>query len=1288
MKPTRESLLAVTLLAAVLAVNAAGLWPELSVSRVDLNDNVFHFTLIERMVQAVERGESPLDGWSPEWSLGYPVLRTYQPLAHILVTSVYLALHKSVDLMTVFVWVRFLAVLLLPLSFFACVRLMGLPPLTAAAAAVLAPLVSTNFLYGMEYGSFVWAGSGLFPQALASHLLLLTLGLSFQAIKRGKHVVLAGAMLGLTALAHLIYGYIGGLSLILLAVLPDETNRSVRIFRTLQVGATAMILSAFQIVPLLLDSSNINHSRWEPVWKWDSFGAAQVSKWLGTGELLDHGRLPVLTLLAFAGAALYLWNTFRHQPGNVAKQQPAQRRPVCAAHMFALAGAAFWILMFFGRPFWGPALTILGVSGDMQLHRVIGGAHVFLVLLAAIALAALWREMSRRWNLVAAVAITAVLLYPAVRERAVFLSHNEEWGRKNLAAYQANRPFIEQAVAVAKRDGGRAYAGLAASWGGQFKVGDVPFFAFLSEANVPAVSFLYHSMALTADIMVRFDELNPSHYALFNIHTVIAPVAPSPPLPPFLRQVDQFGPFRVLQALPSSYFDVVEAHFSVKTTRANFYDINDRWLHSDWVARGQHLLLDWRGDTAARLLPLAPEEALPALPPLPRLGKVDSEAQDGDLYRAKIETPSAAYVLFKMTWHPHWKAYIDGQAQTTVMLSPGFVGVPVTPGVHEVVLRFEPDSHKGLWALIGLFGVLLALGAERSGWLARATQRMPAWEPAVVPRKVWTAAGLVLLAAPICIPLLTGSVLWGHDAFEYFPRIVEVHENVLHGNLWPRWAPDLGGGTGQPLFLFRPPLIYVVGELWHLVGFDVVTAVNLACIVVVLASAGSMFLLARLYFGDAGGWLGAAAYVYFPYFSVDLFVRSALEEFAAFPLFALALYGFGAYARDGKRKHQLLGAAAYAALLTCHFPAALQFTPLLVAFLIFSAWMEGSWAILRRQALGFAVGLGLSAFVWLPALVERQYVRMDRLLEGALNYTNHFVYLNQLFYSPWGYGLSVPGPNDGMSFALGWSHLLLAILVWVWIARNPKLLDRRLLHFFAAAAAVLCFLMLEDALWIWQQIPLLQMIEFPWRILGPVAVCVALLVAPLGKLLASTPRWRTCGMTAALALLIVPNLSHLHASRTADVDLQFWTPLRLATTGFESTTMGEVAPRWITATPAYSSQAVKVLSGDAQVESPGRTPFRWTSLVKAKTESTLEVSTAWFPGWDVQVDGHSVDAGPGGRGLITFRVPSGDHTLAVSYGRSGLEEGATGISILALIFVGAALLRSHALQTSSRHRSS
>src|SRR5947209_5308907 len=112
MKWAPEKLLARAIVILVLLVNAAVLWPEISISRVDLNDNVFHYTLIERIVNTVQAGGNPLDCWSPEWSLGFPVLRTYQPLAHLLVAGIYFALGKTVSLMTVFVWARFLSLVL------------------------------------------------------------------------------------------------------------------------------------------------------------------------------------------------------------------------------------------------------------------------------------------------------------------------------------------------------------------------------------------------------------------------------------------------------------------------------------------------------------------------------------------------------------------------------------------------------------------------------------------------------------------------------------------------------------------------------------------------------------------------------------------------------------------------------------------------------------------------------------------------------------------------------------------------------------------------------------------------------------------------------------------------------------------------------------------------------------------------------------------------------------------------------------------------------------------------
>lgn len=1261
MTNSKEKILALAILAAVLVAHAVVLAPELTISRVDLNDNAMHWPLIEDMAQAVERGDNPFDWWAPEWSLGYPVLRTYQPLAHTIVVAIYFLLFKSVSLMTIFVWVRYLSVLLLPLTFFFTARRLTLSPLTAAAAALLSPLISTHALYGIEYGSYLWAGSGLFTQAVACHFALLAIAFGYGAIRRGRSLAWTGVLVGLTLLAHFIYGYIAAITLCLLAVLPDrDAPRRARILRTVWIGAVAFAVSAFELLPLVLDNSIINHSRWEPVWKWDSFGATEVMKLLFTGDLLDYGRFPIFTLLALAGAIVY-FRELRGQPWKF------------PARTFIIASAAFWILVFFGRPFWGPALALIGVSPDMQLHRVIGGAHIFLVLIAAIGLTFIWRTLAARLHVVAAVIVTAIFLYPMLRERGVYLSNNATWGHRSLDAYNAARRSIDTAEEIARTRGGRAYAGLPATWGGKFKIGDLHIYDYLSLARVPALSFMFHSMSLTSETMTRLNESSQAHLRLFDIRTVIAPADGSVKLPPFLTPLVTTGPLAVYAAPDSSAFDVVDVFYSVKVSKNNFYDVNDRWQQSSWVQNRQHLLLDLYGDAPPNMARLSPDDPLPGSAAFPYPGNIISERHEGDAHFATFNAARNSYVLYKTTWHPNWHALVDGKPVKTVMLSPGFVGVPVTAGQHQLELRYQPETWKALLAIFGPLIAIVLIFAERRALLPKPSEiRLPSF---TIPQAARVPAFLVLLSLPVILSLASAQLPEGHDATEYLPRMVEFHENIRHGILLPRWAPDLSHGTGQPLFLYNPPMFYYLGEFWHLVGFDFVRSMNLACIAIVLASAAGMFLLGRLYFGDIGGWLAAAAYLYAPYFAVNLYVRTAWAEFTAFPFFAFALYGFGAYAKTGARKYLLIGAAAYAGVFASHNAAALVFTPVLMAFIALTALLARSWSLLRKQAMGFALGLALAAFIWIPGVAMNQLVHIETLMQGRSQYTNHFVYLHQLVDSPWGYGFSVPGDQDGMSFSLGWSHLLIAIVAAIAIGKSRKQLEKAWVWFFIGATAILSMMMLTDVQPIWDHVQLLQFLAFPWRLLGPASLALAALIAAFAAALAAFGRWRTAAFAGAMILLIAPNLSHFQPKQFRDIDEAFWSPQQIAERGIEVTSFAEYRPKAMDSVPPFNARAGAVVSGYGDVEQTAKSPEFWAGVIHAQTPATVELTLAYFPAWSLLVDDKPAAARAADRsGLLRFDVAPGEHRVSVRWTRTKPMWIGDLASLLALcVFIVAAI---------------
>ena len=271
--------------------------------------------------------------------------------------------------------------------------------------------------------------------------------------------------------------------------------------------------------------------------------------------------------------------------------------------------------------------------------------------------------------------------------------------------------------------------------------------------------------------------------------------------------------------------------------RRNFYDVNDRWLESGWPARADAPAARLARQRSARRGPGSrpTRRCRSWLPALPTQAPSRREQQSGENYRAECDVLRPAYALFKMTWHPNWQAYVDGRPQPSVMLSPGFSGVAVSPGHHTVEFRYEPGPLKPVLAIAGLLlvralrtlGRALALRSQRRSRNAFPCRGASTW-----------AREFSALSLPVMVPLFSSGVLAGHDSFEYFPRVVEMQQNLANGILLPRWAPDLGHGYGQPLFIFRPPFFYWIAEAWRLLGWDVVTAVNLACALLVRRGGG------------------------------------------------------------------------------------------------------------------------------------------------------------------------------------------------------------------------------------------------------------------------------------------------------------------------------------------------------------------------------------------------------------------------------------------------------------------
>jgi hypothetical protein len=384
----------------------------------------------------------------------------------------------------------------------------------------------------------------------------------------------------------------------------------------------------------------------------------------------------------------------------------------------------------------------------------------------------------------------------------------------------------------------------------------------------------------------------------------------------------------------------------------------------------------------------------------------------------------------------------------------------------------------------------------------------------------WLTVALVIVLCGFAIgPFLAPGYFWGaHDARHDVYFLFEYDRSVQDGIWLPRWSPDFAFGYGYPFFIVYGPLGTFVGEvIHHFLGMGWTATVETVLALSIVGSALAMYGFMRSWLGKAAGLLAAVAYVYIPYHLVNLYVRAALAESVAMIFLPLVLWGARVAVRRPRLTAVLWLAVAYAGLILTSNLVALIFTPVLAAYLLVLILSELNadqpWRGISRQSwlpllanicrialpvgLALLLGIGLSAFFALPAMVERNYINQEQWFGGYYDPYAHFVYPHQLFSPAWGFGISQPGPNDieegSLSYQLGIVVVALAVLSLAVAARSRRTALRHELRFFQALAIILVFLMLPISAWAWRTLPLIGYAQFPWRYLLLTTVPLAVL---------------------------------------------------------------------------------------------------------------------------------------------------------------------------------------------------
>src|SRR3989344_7055835 len=212
------------------------------------------------------------------------------------------------------------------------------------------------------------------------------------------------------------------------------------------------------------------------------------------------------------------------------------------------------------------------------------------------------------------------------------------------------------------------------------------------------------------------------------------------------------------------------------------------------------------------------------------------------------------------------------------------------------------------------------------------------------------AGNRLILFLILVVGLLAARSMFGSDYFIMHDDLQMMRQLTMEkcfrdGQIPCRWSPDMGYGFGYPLFNFYPPLPYLVGQIFRILGFAFMTTVKLTFAFSLILSGFTMYLLARRFFGKLGGFVSAVFYVWAPYRAVDVFVRGAINEgwsFVFMPLILLFSYLLITERSEQKFKNIVFLCLSYAALFLTHNLIVVIFTP------FFALWCL-IWLIKERQ---------------------------------------------------------------------------------------------------------------------------------------------------------------------------------------------------------------------------------------------------------------------------------------------------------------------------------------------------
>lgn len=495
----------------------------------------------------------------------------------------------------------------------------------------------------------------------------------------------------------------------------------------------------------------------------------------------------------------------------------------------------------------------------------------------------------------------------------------------------------------------------------------------------------------------------------------------------------------------------------------------------------------------------------------------------------------------------------------------------------------------------------------------------------------------------------------GHDFEFHLYSWLEVLSQWKLGIVYPRWAALAQFAYGEPRFIFYPPASWTLGAaLSTIFPWTLVSSIYIW--LVLLGAGTSMFFLARRWLDRRDATFAAVLYAINPYHVLIVYWRSAFAELLASALVPLLLLML--LRADEKRRHAIVFLAlVLAGSWLTNAPSAVMIHYSLALLILVIAWQRRSARILWVGSAAVLLGAGLAAFYLLPAIYEQKWVNIAEAVSFGLRPVDSFLFAR-----------TTDPEHDVFNHlvsSVAVAEILLTMLV-AWAARSWRTRERGLWYLLVVWASVCAILMLPFTNVLWNILPKLRFIQFPWRLM----LCLGVPFASLTAI--GVKRWTSRAALYLAALCVMGLAGHHFQPPWWDhaPDLREMRDNMAIGAGYEGTDeytpvgadpwavdKGKSARRVTVDGPAHAAIRVSEWNPDHKL---------FTAEMSAPDILALRLFN--YPAWRVEVNGRQVQAGArAGSGEMLVPVQAGENRVQIIFVRTWDRTAGAWITLGAFI---------------------